>query len=162
SDFAGALEKCRKYHVETNQSTWITPALITLLERFRTDPDAGVGVCCFELWEGHELAAATFSFLRGRVFHDFTMCTLLRDHRSAGHVLTKAVGHLIGVAGYTCWYWGFKNPYMAEYDSYGTYHLERPEFQALWDADTGDVSRAVPKLQELLSQGQALVQPMAT
>jgi hypothetical protein len=28
----------------------------------------------------------------------------------------KVVGHLLTEAGYTLWYWGYKNPYMAEYE----------------------------------------------
>eukprot|EP00933_Yihiella_yeosuensis_P071090 TRINITY_DN7928_c1_g1_i1.p1 TRINITY_DN7928_c1_g1~~TRINITY_DN7928_c1_g1_i1.p1 ORF type:complete len:385 (-),score=39.22 TRINITY_DN7928_c1_g1_i1:170-1324(-) len=160
TDFAGILERCRAYHVKEHKSTWITSNLIRLLDRFRQDADSGVDVCCFELWdkEKDELAAATFSFLRGKVFHDFTMCTLVRDHRSAGHVLTKALGHLAGMAGYTCWYWGFKTAYMEDYDSYGSHYLGRDDFQNLWDAKV-DESTGLHKMQDLLDQGKALVQP---
>lgn len=162
TDFAHTLSACQKYHVKEHKSTWITPGLISMLDRLRQDPEAGLEVCCFELWEGDNLVAATFSFLRGKVFHDFTMCTLLRDHRSIGNILSKAVGHLLGILGkHTCWYWGFKTAYMADYDSYGAHDLDRAEFQGLWDADvqSSHSNGFVGELQELIQSGKALIQP---
>jgi hypothetical protein len=36
--------------------------------------------------------AVVAGFGVGRVWHDYSMCTLVKDRRSAGSLLTKAVG----------------------------------------------------------------------
>jgi len=166
ADFVGSLERCCQYHTQVHRSTWITPRLVRQLDRFRLDPERGVDVCVFELWEGDALAAAVFSFMCGRVFHDFTMCTLVRDNRSAGHLLTKAVGHLIGQAGYRCWYWGFKNEYISDYDGYGPHHLSREEFWDIWAPRPppagayADPPGGAAALEQLVRAGAALVRPL--
>ena len=40
-----------------------------------------------------------------------------RGHPHASSPSHKVVGHLLTEAGYTLWYWGYKNPYMAEYEA---------------------------------------------
>ena len=54
----------------------------------------------------------TFLTLFGRLRQQATK----RD--SPGHVMLQVVGQLLTEAGYTLWYWGYKNPYMAEYDAW--------------------------------------------
>merc|ERR1719473_2091917 len=84
---------------------------------------------------------------------------MIRDTRSAGAVLTKVVGQLLVECGFTLWYWGFKNPYMAEYDGeYGGVQLDNNrEFWPRWQqaqlgVDSEGRSRAQPRsLSELVS-----------
>ncbi|CAK9106178.1 unnamed protein product, partial [Durusdinium trenchii] len=117
ADYQQTFKHCERVHVETHRSTWITPDLIRSLDQCRQD-NADLKVYSIELWEKStgQLAAAIMALSIGDVFHDYTMATMIRDSRSAGAVLTKVVGQLLTEAGYTLWYWGYKNPYMAEYD----------------------------------------------
>ena len=36
-----------------------------------------------------------FGFTIGGVYQDYTMCTLMRDKRSCGSILTKVVGYIL-------------------------------------------------------------------
>eukprot|EP00434_Breviolum_minutum_P023046 symbB.v1.2.020332.t1/scaffold1705.1/size105345/5 len=116
-DYRRTFKECEKVHLENHRSTWITPELVEGLDRCRREA-ADLKVYSIELWEKSTgtLAAAIMGLSMGDVFHDYTMATMLRDDRSPGAILTKVVGHLLVEAGYTLWYWGYKNPYMAEYD----------------------------------------------
>ena len=60
------------------------------------------------LLDGHRLVAVVAGFGLGRVWHDYSMCTLLKDRRSVGALLTKAVGQLLKKCGYDVYYWGCK------------------------------------------------------
>lgn len=49
--------------------------------------------------------------------------------------ISQVVGHLLTEAGYTLWYWGYKNPYMEEYDSYGGLLMNnKKEFWPRWQS----------------------------
>jgi len=96
-------------------------------ERHRTSAGGGAG-------RSLRLVAVVAGFGVGRVWHDFSMATLVRDRRSPGSLLTKAVGHLLAACGYDLWYWGCKIGYMAEYDDYGGRDLGREEFWRRWGA----------------------------
>lgn len=117
ADYRQTFKHCEKIHLENHRSTWITPDLVSSLDRCRKE-DSDLKVYSIELWEksSGKLAAAIMGLSMGDVFHDYTMATMMRDDRSPGAILTKVVGHLLTEAGYTLWYWGYKNPYMAEYD----------------------------------------------
>merc|ERR1711939_738586 len=82
------------------------------------------------------MAAAIMALSLGDIFHDYSTVTFMRDDRSPGAILTKVVGHLLVESGYTMWYWGFKNPYMAEYDgAYGGTMMDNGrEFWPKWQA----------------------------
>merc|ERR1712110_965532 len=84
----------------------------------------------FELWDKAtgNLAAASFGLAVGSFFHDFSMCCLIKDRRSAGAILTKAVGALLTDCGVLDWYWGCKVPYMAEYEKHGAREIPRSEY----------------------------------
>lgn len=65
-----------------------------------------------------KLAAVTAGMSAGSNFHDYSMCTFVRDSRCLGHVLTKTVADLLQKCGFDLWYWGYKGEYMAQYDQY--------------------------------------------
>merc|ERR1712151_914633 len=90
-------------------------------------------------------------FSVGDIFHDYSMATAIRDDRSPGAILTKVLGYLLVSSGFSLWYWGFKNPYMAEYDaSYGGMTVENADFWPRWkaaqaaDIGTYDLTRSLP------------------
>ncbi|CAK0875027.1 unnamed protein product, partial [Prorocentrum cordatum] len=114
-DFQGHLALCGRYHEERG-GTWISDELIEVLARIHEDPGNGIRMFCFELWDKRtrELAAASFGLSIGTFFHDFSTCCLVRDRRSAGSILAKAVGALLEDCGVALWYWGCKIGYMAE------------------------------------------------
>ena len=113
----------------------------------------------FELWDANtdELLAVTAGFGVGRAYHDYSMAALVRDKRSAGQVLTKTIAALLQKLGYGLWYWGFKNPYMAQYDRFGGRNIARAEFYDRWDALTA----AEPDggIEDAIAAGAALVAP---
>ena len=113
----------------------------------------------FELWDANtdELLAVTAGFGVGRAYHDYSMAALVRDKRSAGQVLTKTIAALLQKLGYGLWYWGFKNPYMAQYDRFGGRNIARAEFNDRWDALTA----AEPDggIEDAIAAGAALVAP---
>ncbi|CAE7487322.1 unnamed protein product [Symbiodinium sp. CCMP2592] len=129
ADYQSSFEICQAMHMELHGSTWITPGLIQSLDKCRRE-DSQVKVYSIELWEksSGKLAAVIMALSVGDIFHDYTTVTVIRDGRSPGSILTKVLGHLLTQAGFTLWYWGFKNPYMAEYDaSYGGVELDNAE-----------------------------------
>mmetsp|Transcript_53951 Transcript_53951/g.101173 ORF Transcript_53951/g.101173 Transcript_53951/m.101173 type:complete len:403 (+) Transcript_53951:35-1243(+) len=135
ADYQKSFKLCEATHTEARRGTWITPGLIQSLDKCRQE-DSHVKVYSIELWEKStgRLAAVIMALSVGDIFHDYTTATMIRDSRSAGAILTKVVGHLLTEAGYTLWYWGFKNPYMAEYDGgYGGLEMNNgKEFWPRW------------------------------
>eukprot|EP00930_Biecheleria_cincta_P047349 TRINITY_DN32802_c0_g1_i1.p1 TRINITY_DN32802_c0_g1~~TRINITY_DN32802_c0_g1_i1.p1 ORF type:complete len:412 (-),score=61.28 TRINITY_DN32802_c0_g1_i1:58-1269(-) len=135
SSYRETFMQCECTHTDDGKGTWITPQLVDCLDRCRRE-GGELRVYSIELWEksSGKLAAAIMALSVGDIFHDYTMATMIRDSRSAGSILTKVVGHLLTEAGFTLWYWGFKNPYMAEYDGqYGGTTLDnRSEFWPRW------------------------------
>jgi len=95
-DLAAHLRRCGEYH-EARGGTWISESFIDLIVRIHKDPGNPITVYGFELWDKAtgELAAASFGLAIGAFFHDFSMCCLLKDRRSAGAVLSKAIGALL-------------------------------------------------------------------
>lgn len=136
-DYRETFRRCGAEHSDRGQGTWITPELIDALDKCRRE-DGELKVFSIELWEKStgELAAAIMALSVGDIFHDYTMATLKRDKRSVGAILSKVVGHLLVECGYTLWYWGFKNPYMAEYDNhYGGFLMDsQKDFWPRWKA----------------------------
>jgi Leu/Phe-tRNA-protein transferase len=157
-DFGAALRQVARGQTELKGTTWLNPDLIdafcAMKELHRDQP---VTHHSFELWEGSELVAVTVGFGVGRAFHDYSMLALKRDHRSCGSILTKAVGHLLQLCGYTIWYWGIKNEYMHEYDSKGGRKFERAEFWARWSEATAQTPQK--SILEELAHGNALISP---
>ncbi|CAK0846223.1 unnamed protein product [Prorocentrum cordatum] len=135
ADYTGSFWACEETHRLSGKGTWITRELVDALDRCRNDK-TDLKVYSIELWEkdGDKLAAAIMALSVGDVFHDYTTATMIRDTRSAGAILTKVVGYLLAECGFTLWYWGFKNPYMAEYDGkFGGMQLEnKREFWPKW------------------------------
>lgn len=135
-DFAGTFRRCERLHSSRGQGNWITDELVEALDRCRREAGE-IKVFAVEMWEksSGELAAAIMSFSVGDIFHDYSMATLKRDSRSPGAILSKVLGHLLCQAGYSLWYWGFKNSYMADYDEvYGGVQLANREFWPRWKA----------------------------
>lgn len=136
-DYKGTFKRCAELHAQLGSGQWITPELVDALDRCRQE-DGAIKVYSIELWDKNstELAAAIMAFSVGDIFHDYTTAAFLRDDRSPGAILTKVTGHLLAGCGYTLWYWGFKNPYMAEYDGrYGGVQMDNnSEFWPLWRA----------------------------
>jgi len=134
-DFCETFRRCAALHRDQGSGTWITPELIEALDACRRERGE-VKVYSIELWEKSTgaLAAAIMGMSVGDIFHDYTMATLLRDSRSPGAILSKVVGQLLVDSGYTLWYWGFKNAYMAEYDEgYGGMLMDNQrEFWPRW------------------------------
>jgi len=126
SDFRAHFRRCGEYH-EGRGGTWITEALTDQLWALHEQASSQVRVWSFELWDRATgaLCAASFGLSIGCFFHDFSMCTLVKDHRSCGAVLSKCVGELLARCGMRLWYWGLKCPYMAEYDNFGGRELDR-------------------------------------
>ena len=101
---------------------------------------SGVRLYCFLLVERatSKVAASTFGFSRGGIFEDYTMCTLIRDHRSCGSILSKLVGCILQQLGFSLWYWGYEVEYMKEYIShYGGRQVSRPQFYDILEATKG-------------------------
>mmetsp|Transcript_18860 Transcript_18860/g.52271 ORF Transcript_18860/g.52271 Transcript_18860/m.52271 type:complete len:401 (+) Transcript_18860:128-1330(+) len=133
-DYPGTFMRCRKLHEDEDRGCWITKDLVEALDSCRRE-DNELKVYSIELWEKStgNLAAAIMSFSVGDIFHDYTTACMLRDERSPGAILSKVTGHLLRECGYTLWYWGFKNPYMAEYDErYGGISLDNQAFWPRW------------------------------
>jgi len=136
-NYRETFERCGALHKERGSGTWITPQLVAALDSCRQQ-GGRLKVYSIELWEksSGDLAAAIMALSVGDIFHDYTMATVKRDKRSPGAILTKVVGHLLTECGYKLWYWGFKNPYMAEYDeNYGGLSMDsRRDFWPRWKA----------------------------
>lgn len=152
SDYKGTFQRCAQVHKDRGSGTWITPSLVDALDRCRQE-DGEIKVFSVELWDksSGELAAAIMAFSVGDIFHDYTMATMVRDNRSAGAILSKVLGHLLAECGYTLWYWGFKNNYMAEYDEHyaGSLMNSRTEFWPRWRAarrmsNAPDLAKRIP------------------
>lgn len=153
AQYLKTFNQVERSHTENGKGTWITPELVSALDRCRKENGA-IKVYSIELWDkaSDKLAAAIMALSVGDIFHDYTTCTFLRDDRSAGSVLTKVTGHLLAECGFTLWYWGFKNPYMAEYDArYGGIQLDNKEHfwprwrQARLGMDSEGQPRPVPR-----------------
>eukprot|EP00927_Polykrikos_kofoidii_P035198 TRINITY_DN29784_c0_g1_i1.p1 TRINITY_DN29784_c0_g1~~TRINITY_DN29784_c0_g1_i1.p1 ORF type:complete len:484 (+),score=50.04 TRINITY_DN29784_c0_g1_i1:86-1537(+) len=157
-DFACHLRRCMEYHHEKG-GTWINNKLIDLLVSIDRDPCNEVRMFCFELWEKATgaLAAASFGFAIGGFFHDFSMCCLIQDRRSAGSILTKAIGSVLRDCGVTVWYWGCKIDYMREYEAHGAREISRLEYYRTLRAATRIKLAKDPA--ELIQSGGALIQP---
>lgn len=135
-DFVRAFRNCRQSHISRDEGCWITESLVAGLDRCRQEAGQ-IRVYAVELWEksSGKLAASIMSFSVGDIFHDYSMATFLRDDRSPGAILTKVLGYLLASSGYTLWYWGFKNPYMADFDaSYGGAEMSNADFWVRWKA----------------------------
>eukprot|EP00931_Biecheleriopsis_adriatica_P124559 TRINITY_DN99700_c0_g1_i1.p1 TRINITY_DN99700_c0_g1~~TRINITY_DN99700_c0_g1_i1.p1 ORF type:complete len:397 (-),score=66.70 TRINITY_DN99700_c0_g1_i1:243-1433(-) len=147
ADYRKTFQTCERTHTLDGKGTWITSELVDHLDRCRMENSA-LKIYSIELWEKRtgKLAAAIMALSLGDIFHDYTTATMLRDSRSPGAILTKVVGHLLREAGYTLWYWGFKNPYMAEYDGqYGGLTLDNQrEFWPRWKRATDISSSGEP------------------
>ena len=81
------------------------------------------------------LVAACAGFSVGNAaYHDYTMGTFTKDHRSFGTIASKTVGHILQFCRVQLWYWGCKIGYMAEYDGekYGGRNFQRAEFAERW------------------------------
>ncbi|CAD7967975.1 unnamed protein product [Amoebophrya sp. A25] len=139
--------KDEKEKTTAPSKTWLTEELLkTLSELEATVPGPNappVHQCVFEFWEGEELVALCAGFAVGNgAYHDYSMCTLKRDHRSLGHIASKTVGHILRVCGFQLWYWGCKIGYMSQYEEkYGGRDFPRMEFADRWSKaaseDTG-------------------------
>eukprot|EP00812_Abedinium_dasypus_P008437 NODE_2199_length_978_cov_191.244854.p1 GENE.NODE_2199_length_978_cov_191.244854~~NODE_2199_length_978_cov_191.244854.p1 ORF type:complete len:294 (-),score=75.75 NODE_2199_length_978_cov_191.244854:79-960(-) len=133
-DYKRTFWDVKKTHERNNKGVWITSELVDALDRCRC-LNGDIKVYAIELIEksSGKVAAVIMSFSIGDIFHDYSTVTMIVDKRSTGAILTKAVGHLLVGCGYTTWYWGFKNPYMAEYDgSYGGEEMSNPDFWLKW------------------------------
>lgn len=149
AQYERTFNACEQTHTMNGRGTWITPDLVAALNRCREE-EGELKVYSIELWEksSGKLAAAIMALSLGDIFHDYTTATFIRDDRSAGAVLTKVVGHLLTECGFTLWYWGFKNPYMAEYDGhYGGLLMDnKTQFWPRWkQARLGLDSEGRPK-----------------
>jgi len=156
SNFEEHLKRCGAYHTACG-GTWISERLISLLAEIGLDQANAVRVYAFELWDKMtgELAAASFGLAIGAFFHDFSMCCLVRDRRSAGSILSKAVGALLTDCGVLMWYWGCKVPYMAEYERHGAKEVPREEYYNGLREALGQKLRLDPC--EAISSGKALI-----
>ena len=136
-----------RYHLDRGAGNWLTPDMIQQLDDLSMEtarrPQGGnrrVRLYCFSLVEkaSSKVAASTFGFSSGGIFEDYTMCTLIRDHRSCGSILNKLVGCILQQVGFSLWYWGYEVDYMKEYIShYGARHVTRPEFYDILGATKG-------------------------
>jgi hypothetical protein len=133
-----------RYHLDRGAGNWLTPEIIQQLHDLSAATaqrgGAGVRLYCFSLVEraSNRVAASTFGFSSGGIFEDYTMCTLIRDHRSCGSILNKLVGCILQQVGFSLWYWGYEVEYMKEYIShYGAKHVDRPEFYDVLEATKG-------------------------
>ena len=108
ADYGGSLQALITGHHEQGRGHWFTDELRATFESMAADPACPVKHCVFELWDEADgsLVAITAGFGVGRAFHDYSMCTLQRDDRSAGSLLSRAVAHLLKGCGYEIWYWG--------------------------------------------------------
>lgn len=62
------------------------------------------------------------------------MTTVIRDHRSAGILVTKLAGYILQHAGFQFWYWGMRIGYMEEFaGEYGGADFERTAFYNKWN-----------------------------
>lgn len=150
SDFHLSVKPCRKedlqqastYHQVRGAGLWLTDEIIQLLHDLSSS--GRVELYSFSLIEkatGHT-AAISFSALSGTVVQDFTMCTLMKDKRSCGSILNRAVGYILQQSGVTLWYWGYQVPYMNEYCAHYQGGLfPRDVFYRVWE-ETRDQPRA--------------------
>lgn len=131
-DFKAHLRCCGQYHAAKG-GTWINDRLISLLHEIHTDSNIPIRMYAFELWDKQtgKLAAASFGLAIGAFFHDFSMCCLIKDRRSAGSILSKAIGALLTECGVQLWYWGCKIPYMSEYEKHGAEEIPRLEYYTM-------------------------------
>ncbi len=156
-DLSGHLRRCAEYH-EGKGGTWISEPFIELMVQIHRNPDNRVKVYAFELWDKAtgKLAAASFGLAIGSFFHDFSMCCLLQDQRSAGTVLTKALGSLLRVCGVATWYWGCKISYMQEYEAHGAAEVSRAEYYSRLRSELEQPLKHDPEY--MIHSDQALVQ----
>eukprot|EP00760_Papus_ankaliazontas_P008115 PhM_4_TR13673/c0_g1_i1/m.19340 len=164
SDVRGALNKARTYHTEKSESTWLTPEFIDILVALSgAGHKYGLRVTSFELYDikdDRRLVACTLGFSLGKAYHDFTMATPERDHRSPGHIVTKTTGAVLKQCGYELWYWGNKIGYMSSYDGkYGGVDIPRNEFYAKWNQLRDIDQNSSKSIHECVASGCAPVKP---
>lgn len=145
-NFLEELTIAQQYHEQGHGSTWLTQEWNQRLNDFSMamaqQPDSPLQLYCFQLIEKRSgnIAAMTFGFRCGGFFEDYTMCTVQRDHRSCGKILTKIVGSILQQIGVTIWYWGYEVPYMRDFiDHYGGVMLGRRTFYALYREERAKV-----------------------
>eukprot|EP00300_Choanocystis_sp_HF-7_P030832 c39797_g1_i1.p1 GENE.c39797_g1_i1~~c39797_g1_i1.p1 ORF type:complete len:374 (+),score=45.87 c39797_g1_i1:36-1157(+) len=158
-NFDKAFERARECHTVLKGSTWITADLQRTFSRMVHDPNSRIQLAAFELWEGTELVAVVMGFGVGMAWHDYTMCTFRRDHRSLGAILTRCVGHILTLCGYKFWYWGVENEYMAEYHTKGGSNFERKEFWQRWSEVAKLPNQSLSVICDAIREGRALLQP---
>jgi hypothetical protein len=140
-DVCDTMRRAAAYHVAQNEATWLTSGFIDRMGEYMKETAGSADadtprLHAFELVhrETGEVLAATLGFSCGRIFHDFTMCTLSRSAMSYGTAVTKLVGEALSRCGFQLWYWGNLLGYMQGYvGKLGGVDLPRPEFYALWD-----------------------------
>lgn len=156
-DVAGvqaSLRRAYDYHMEHNESTWLSPVFIRLMgsccssdrgeKANNGSPSSpqqngafGVRLVCVELVDeaAAEVVAGCCGMAIGSVYHDYTMYTLRQCKDSLGSFLTKLLGEALQRCGYTLWYWGFRLGYMADYEKhFGAVNMPRAEFYHRWCA----------------------------
>lgn len=160
SDFKKHLLACAAYH-ETRGGTWITPKLVDQLWELHESASSQVRTWCFELWDraSGALTAASFGLSIGTFFHDFSMCTLVKDDRSCGAVLSKCIGELLARCGMAFWYWGVKCPYMGEYDAFGGREIPRCEYYSAVRAAIAVAPNMEPSSAEALADALVKSRP---
>lgn len=157
-DLVGHLRLCGEYHEERG-GTWISERFIDTIVSIHNDPQNQVKVYAFELWDRAtgQLAAASFGLAIGSFFHDFSMCCLVRDRRSAGAILSKAIGALLTDCGVKDWYWGCMAEYMKEYKAHGAQEVPRKEYYDRLRSAVKEPLRRDPA--EAVRAGEALIRP---
>ncbi len=148
-----SLKIAKDYHVEFHDSTWLSDSFIKQLHQLslksanstssgnssgssKQATDKNLRLYCFQLVEKstNKVAAMTFGFASGGFYEDYTMCTLIRDDRSCGNILSKLVGFVLQQIGIAVWYWGYQVSYMTDYiDHYGGCNMPRKEFYKIFD-----------------------------
>mmetsp|Transcript_37257 Transcript_37257/g.107610 ORF Transcript_37257/g.107610 Transcript_37257/m.107610 type:complete len:301 (+) Transcript_37257:1-903(+) len=158
SSLRAHLQLCNDYH-EARSGSWMSAQFIDAIMKIHEDSGNGIKVYGFELWEKStgRLAAASFGLAIGTFFHDFSMCSLIKDRRSAGAILSKAIGALLTECGIQDWYWGCKSKYMADYEAHGAREISRGEYYARLRSA---VRQSLPiDPEEALREGRAPIAP---
>lgn len=156
-DLAAHLKRCSDYHADRS---WMSDRFNRLMVNIHEDQSNPIRVYAFELWDKctKQLAAASFGLAIGSFFHDFSMCCLLKDKRSAGAILSKAIGALLTECGVQVWYWGCKSPYMAEYEAHGAVEVPREDYYQRLRSAVSHQLRRDPA--DVIAAGEALIQPL--
>lgn len=139
-DLKEALTMTMDYHNKVHESTWLTDRFIDQLHnlsmKLSTNSTSSLQLYCFKLIEKStgKIAAMTFGFASGGFYEDYTMCTLIRDERSCGSILSKLVGCILQQIGIVIWYWGYEVNYMTDFvNHYGGGNIDRSEFYRVFN-----------------------------